>query len=436
MKDFEKIHEHAAGIDIGSEKIFVSPEGKQVIVYDTYTGSLEQCAEDLKERGIRTVAMEATGVYWIVLYDILEKAGFDVWLVNGAEVKNLPGRKSDVKDCQWIQQLHSHGLLKRCFIPEENIRELRSYMRLRDDHVQMASTHILHIQKAYTQMGIRLHQVISDTLGASGKRILEAILEGERDAEKLVLLCDKRILKDKKIDVTRSLKGNYKEEYIFALLQAYQCWQFYQKQIQECDKKISILLDRLNEGKASHPVDHGKIIKHDKTAIDGLDEKLVNFADGKNAIRIPGLSEYTFLQLLSEIGTDMSRWKSGKEFVSWLRLAPRRDRSGKLSKRIKNDSIPKAGQLFKQVGQSLLQSKYNALGEFARRLRARKGPAIAIKAVARKLATMYYMVMSKGIEYVEAGIEKYREKQQNQQLAYLMKKAKEFNLALTPITFE
>lgn len=436
MKDFEKIHEHAAGIDIGSEKIFVSPEGRQVIVYDTYTGSLEQCAKDLQERGIRTVAMEATGVYWIVLYDILEKAGLDVWLVNGAEVKNLPGRKSDVKDCQWIQQLHSHGLLKRCFIPEENVRELRSYMRLRDDHVQMASTHILHIQKAYTQMGIRLHQVISDTLGASGKRILEAILEGETDPEKLVLLCDQRILKDKRINVIRSLKGNYKEEYIFALLQAYQCWQFYQKQIQECDKKISILLDRLNEGKAPGSVDHGKIIKHDKTTIAGLDEKLVSFADGKNAIRIPGLSEYTFLQLLSEIGTDVSRWKSEKEFVSWLRLAPRRDRSGKQSKRIKNDSIPKAGQLFKQVGQSLLQSKYNALGEFARRLRARKGPAVAIKAVARKLATMYYMVMSKGIEYVEAGIEKYREKQRNQQMAYLQKKAKEFNLTLTPVPIE
>jgi len=433
MGNFKVVHEKAAGIDIGSDKIYASHDGIQVKVYDTYTGSLEKCAQDLLGFEIRTVALEATGVYWIVLYDILEKAGFDVWLVNGAEVKNLPGRKSDVKDCQWIQQLHSHGLLKRCFIPEEKIRELRSYTRLRDDHVQMASNHIQHIQKSYTQMGIRLHQVISDTMGVSGLRILEAILNGERDAVKLLSLCDIRIIKNKKEDVIRSLKGNYKEEYLFALRQAYQCWQFYQQQIQECDGKISALLDKFNEGKDTLiTVDHGKVIKHDKTTIPDLDKKLVKAVDGRNAIRIPGISEYTFLQLISETGEDMRRWKSAKEFVSWLKLAPAVDRSGKSRKKIHNPSIPKAGQLFKQVSQSLLQSKYNALGEFARRLRARKGPAIAIKATARKLATMYYWVMTEGIEYVEAGIEMYKEKQRNQKIAYLNKKAKELNFILTP----
>jgi len=229
------------------------------------------------------------------------------------------------------------------------------------------------------------------------------------------------------------LKGNYKEEYLFALRQAYQCWQFYQKQIQECDTKVSAVLDRLGEGKQAVPVDNGKVIKHDKTAIEGLDEKLVKMADGKNAIRIPGISEYTYLQLLSEIGIDMGRWKSVKGFVSFLKLAPQVDRSGKSRKKTYNPSMPRAGQLFKQVSQSLLQSKHNALGEFARRLRARKGPAVAVKATARKLACMYYWVMSEGIEYVEAGIEKYKEKQRNQQMAYLHKKAKEFNLTLTPI---
>lgn len=434
MGSFQKIHEKAAGIDIGSDKVFVSPDGVEVKVYNTFTDSLLQCSRDLKALGVRTVAMEATGVYWVVLYDVLEQDGFDVWLVNGAEVKNLPGRKTDVKDCQWIQQLHSHGLLKRCFIPQEEIRELRSYMRIRDDHVQMASAHILHIQKAYTQMGIRLHQVISETLGATGIRLLEAILLGERNPEVLVQLCDERILKKKKDDVIRSLRGNYKEEHLFALQQAYQCWQFYQKQIHECDQKISALLNKLNQGKPPAQFDHGKTIKHKKTSISGLDEKLVQFADGKNAIRLPGISEYTFLQLISEIGTDMSRWKSTKEFVSWLRLAPRMDRSGKSAKRKRDDSIPKAGQLFKQVSQSLLQSKHNALGEFARRLRARKGPAVAIKAVARKLACMYYYVMSKGLQYVEAGIEKYEAQQKRQQLAYLTRKANELNLILTPVT--
>jgi hypothetical protein len=373
-------------------------------------------------------------VYWVVLYDILEQDGFDVWLVNGAEVKNLPGRKTDVKDCQWIQQLHSHGLLKRCFIPREEIREMRSYMRIRDDHVQMASAHIFHIQKAYTQMGIRLHQVISDTMGVSGIRLLEAILSGEKNPEVLVRLCDERILKKKKDDVIRSLRGNYKEEHLFALRQAYQCWQFYQRQIKECDQKISTLLDNLNHGKPQAHFEHGKVIKHKKTSISGLDQKLVQFADGRNAIRLPGISEYTFLQLLSEIGTDVSPWKGTKQFVSWLRLAPRMDRSGKSAKRKKDDSIPKAGQLFKQVSQSLLQSKHNALGEFARRLRARKGPAIAIKAVARKLACMYYYVMNKDLQYVEEGIERYQTQQKRQQLAYLNRKARELNLILTPIS--
>lgn len=432
MESFQKIHKKAAGIDIGSDKVFVSPNGLEVKVYNTFTDSLQQCSRDLKALGIRTVAMEATGVYWVVLYDILEQDGFEVWLVNGSEVKNLPGRKTDVKDCQWIQQLHSHGLLKRCFVPHEEIRELRSYMRIRDDHVQMASSHVLHIQKAYTQMGIRLHQVISDTLGASGKRLLEAILAGERNPEVLVQLCDTRILKTKKDGVIRSLRGNYKEEHLFAMRQAYQCWQFYQKQIQECDMKISALLGKLNQGKPPAQVDHGKTIKHVKTSISNLDEKLVQFTGGRDAIRLPGISEYTFLQLLSEVGTDMSRWKSSKEFVSWLRLAPRMDRSGKSSKRKRDNSIPKAGQLFKQVSQSLLQSKHNALGEFARRLRARKGPAIAIKAVARKLASMYYNVMSRGLQYVEAGIERYKEQQKRQQMAYLTRKATELNLILTP----
>jgi transposase len=434
MGTFQRVHKRAAGIDIGSDKVFVSPDGVEVKVYNTFTDSLQQCSKDLKSWGIRTVAMEATGVYWVVLYDILEQDGFNVWLVNGAEVKNLPGRKTDTKDCQWIQQLHSHGLLKRCFIPHEEIRELRSYMRIRDDHVQMASAHIFHIQKAYTQMGIRLHQVISDTLGATGIRLLEAILAGKRDPEILVQLCDIRILKKKKDDVVRSLRGNYKEEHLFAMRQAYQCWQFYQKQIQECDLKISALLDKLNQGKPTARVDHGKTIKHKKTSIPGLDEKLVQFTGGRNAIRLPGISEYTFLQLLSEIGSDMSRWKSPKEFVSWLRLAPRMDRSGKSAKRRKDDSIPKAGQLFKHVSQTLLQSKHNALGEFARRLRARKGPAIAIKAVARKMACMYYHIMSQGIEYVEVGIERYKEQQKRQQMKYLFKKAAELNLTITPLT--
>lgn len=433
MSKLNKIHPNSAGIDIGSEKIFVSTNGSDVLIYDTFTSGFNQCAKALNDLSIKSVAMEATGVYWIVLYDILTKAGFDVWLVNGAEVKNLPGRKSDIKDCQWIQQLHSFGLLNRCFIPDDQIRELRCYMRLRDDHVQMASSHILHIQKAYLQMGIRLHQVISDTMGASGIRILESILSGQRDPLKLVDLCDVRITAAKRALIVKSLEGNYKEEYLFALQQAYNCWKFYQVQIQECDQKIDQLLQVINKDKADQVVKHDKKIKHDKTSIAKLDQKLIKLTEGRNAIRISGISEYTLLQLISEIGYDLSRWKSVKHFVSYLKLSPQRNSSGKSSKRVKV-RLPKAGQVLKQACQGLLNSKHNALGDFGRRIRSRKGPAVAVKAMARKLATMYYMVMTKGTEYVESGIEKYQEKIKSQKVAYLTKMASEFNLTLTPST--
>lgn len=242
----KKIHKHAAGIDIGARKIFVGLDGKEVKSFETFTDDLEFAADYLIENNINTVAMEATGVYWVILYDILQARGIDVWLVDGRSTKQVPGRKTDVKDCQWIQQLHSHGLLNKCFVAEDLIQELRSYQRLREDHIRSSAMHINHMQKALTTMNIRLKEVLSQVHGASGFRVIRAILAGERDPEVLAEMCDSRILKTKKEQVIKSLKGHYNQAGLFALEQAVTCYDFYQAQIARCDEKLEQVLNKMS----------------------------------------------------------------------------------------------------------------------------------------------------------------------------------------------
>jgi transposase len=242
----EKLRANAAGIDIGAKKIFVSVEGDQVQSFDTFTEDFYLARDYLLSKGITTVAMEATGIYWIILYEILESAGMDVWLVDGRQTKQVPGRKTDVKDCQWIQQLHTYGLLNRCFVPNEQVKEIRSYNRMREDHIRTASMHVNHMQKALTEMNIRLKEVLSQIHGASGLSIIKAILDGERNSEKLLKLCHKTV-RDKKGDlVLKALEGHYTEAGLFALLQAYQGYLFYQDQISECDKKVQKVMEESN----------------------------------------------------------------------------------------------------------------------------------------------------------------------------------------------
>lgn len=216
----KKIRKNVAGIDIGARHVFVGIESNRVKRFETFTEDFEDLAQYLLENKIESVAMEATGVYWVILYDILETQGLDVWLVDGRSTKQVPGRKTDVKDCQWIQQLHSYGLLNRCFIASELVQELRSYQRLREDHIRSASMHINHMQKALILMNIRLKEVISQLHGASGMRIIRTILQGERNAETLTAMCEESILKNKRDKVTKSLKGHYSLSGIFALEQA------------------------------------------------------------------------------------------------------------------------------------------------------------------------------------------------------------------------
>lgn len=428
----EKIRKNAAGIDIGAEKLFVYVEGQPIKVFLTFTEDMKALRDYLQEFKVETVAMEATGVYWVILYEILEEVGLDVWLVDGRETKQVPGRKTDVKDCQWIQQLHSYGLLNRCFVASEDIKELRSYVRLREDHIRSASMHINHMQKALTIMNIRLKDVISQIHGKSGLAIIEAILNGERDRNKLVNMCHAKILKNKREEVYKSLEGRYTEAGLFALKQAYQAYQFYQNQIAECDKKIDQIINRMGDsGKGQQLTKSRKLIRHHKPEVKNLGKNMLNIFQNKDAGYISGITDYTWLQLLSEIGKDLNRWPSEKHFTSWLGLSPGQNNSGKKTRNRKKKGHPKAGQIFRLAASSLINSKDIALGAYGRKLRARKGPQVAIKAVARKLAEIYWRTMVKGLEFVEYGIKNYEEQLKKQQMKTLNRLANELNVQIT-----
>ena len=406
----ERIREKTAGIDIGARKVFVSIEAQEVRCFFTFTEDFEKLRDYLLENNIQTVAMEATGVYWSILYDMLEEAGMDVWLVDGAQTKQVPGRKTDVKDCQWIQQLHSYGLLNRCFVAESDIKELRIYQRLREDQIRSASMHINHMQKALTEMNIRLTEVLNQIHGVSGLAIIEAILKGESDKEKLLRLCHIKIIKNKKDEVLKALNGRYTKAGLFALQQAFDSYCFYQHQIEQCDKMLEEVLKRMSKGKPDQrSSSRRKPIRHNKPDIDNLGTEMMKIFDGKDATTLSGITDYTWMQLLSETGTDLSRWPSEKHFTSWLGLAPGQHSSGKMKKNKRKSGRPKAGQIFRQIAQSLLTSKKIALGAFGRRLSSRKGSPVAIKAIARKLAVLYWRIMVKGVEFVEKGIKKYEE---------------------------
>ncbi len=425
----EKIRKNAGGIDIGAKKVFVSIENMDVRSFFTFTEDFEKLRDYLLENNIETVAMEATGVYWNILYEMLEEAGIEVWLVDGRQTKQVPGRKTDVKDCQWIQQLHSYGLLNRCFVAEADIKELRSYQRLREDHIRSAAMHINHMQKALTEMNIRLTEVLSQIHGASGLAIIEAILKGERDKETLLKMCHTKILKNKKDEVLKSLNGRYTKHGLFALQQAFDSYLFYQHQIEQCDQMLGEVINRIGKGKSDQKSEgQRKPIRHNKPDIDNLGTSLLKIFDGKDATALSGITDYSWMQLLSETGTDLTRWPSEKHYTSWLGLAPGQHTSGKMRRNKRKKGHPKAGQIFRQIAQSLLSSKRIALGAFGRRLKSRKGSPIAIKSVARKLAVLYWRIMVKGMSFVEEGIKKYEERLLAQKHKSLERLAKDLNV--------
>jgi hypothetical protein len=423
----------AAAIDVGSEQLHVSIAGGPPKVFGTTTGQLHAMRDWLKETEVRTVAMEATGIYWLCPYEVLEQAGLEVVVVNGKYVKNLPGRKTDMKDCQWQATLHAHGLLKPGFVPPEHIRRLQDYLRLRADHVVSAGSREQHMQKALERMNLKIHDVISNLTGVSGLNMIAAILKGERRAGELVALCDPQIQKKKTAALRAALEGHWKKEHLFALRQAYEGWQFYQKQIAECDQEIAEILKALTgpeDPQAPQPPTVSKRGGVNTPQIAGLHSMLYRLCGGKDPTSLPGVADHVLLQLIGEVGTDMQKnWKSEKHFTAYLGLAPGSRQSGKRrgsQKRSRN----RAGRLFCVIARTVGRSVDKALGGFYRRLKGRRGGLVANIALARKLAELYWRLMVHGKAYVEEGLKKYEEKVAKTEKWLLEKLARKYHLRL------
>ena len=428
---FETLHEHAAGIDIGASKIFVSPDGTTVANFDTYTADYYKCAAYLQSQAITDVAIEATGVYWIALYVILESCGLKVCLVNPRETKQIKGRKTDVQDCRWIQKLFAAGILRNSFIPSGKFMELRQLIRERLDIIDMGGTYVNKMQKYLELMNIKLKEVISQVHGASGIKMIKAILCGNRDKPYLLSLCDKRIIDNKGELILKALEGNYNDTYLFLLKQNLELWEKHQQEVEVIDKEIEKLLGGLCELQPEVTIkSKAKAIRHHAPKVENLHGKLVQLF-GVDIATISGINDYTLLRLVGETGIDMSHFPSAKHFASWCGLSPKHHQSGFISKRVKGIKCNKAGQIFKECAQSLLTSKYTAVGSFMRRVRGRKDSGIAIKAGARKLSIAFYNALTKGSEYVEAGTKKYEEQIKQREKATLYKLAKKHNMQLT-----
>lgn len=433
MSELRKINEKVAGIDIGSTQFFVSTDGETVRVYETFTESINKMICDLKEEGTTSVAIEATGILWVTLHDMLETSGIEVYLVNSYHSRNVPAQKTDSKDCRWLQTLHSYGLLKKSFIPPEEIRELRTYVRQREELIENAAKEIQHMQRAFELMNIKLHNVISDIKGKSGMLIIESIISGERDPEKLSQLCDLHIKKEKHPTIVKSLIGNYKKEYLFLLKQGYQCYMFFQSQITACDKEIETLLKKVTSGLPDPPSSDPSPSRHNHPKIEGLHEMLVKLSGGENASVLPGICDKTILKLIAELGTDLSKWENVKHFTSWLGLCPWKKQSGKMRRHKRNPAKTKAGQIFRECALSISNSKNLALKGFYQRIKSKKGYKVAIKATARKLAELFYRFMTQGFEYIEKGLIEYERIYKQRMTKSISKKALALGYALVPI---
>lgn len=412
LEDRPLLESSAAGIDIGAREIFVAvpPDRDQnpVRVFLTFTEDLQQLAEWLVKCRIKTAAMESTGVYWIPLYEMLEQYGIKPCLVDARHMKNVPGRRTDWHECQWIQYLHSVGLLRAAFRPDDDICAVRSVTRHRNDLVQLASQHIQHMHKSLTQMNLQIHHVISDLTGFTGMSIVDAIADGERDAAVLAQLRDPRIKASEEV-IRKSLVGNWRAEHLFTLKQSRNLYRAYQRQIVECDEEIERLLrqfePRVDPNEKPLPPDGKRRRKSKKSKTkDGVEKPGFEVRTesyklfGVDVMQIPGLGNLA-LTLFSEIGRDMGRWASAGHFTSWLLLCPDNDISGGrvLWKGMRKGNN-RAGQMFRLAANSL---HHNAtpLGDYLRRLKAKLGPAGAITATARKIATIFYTLVKNQVEY-------------------------------------
>jgi len=425
---FEEIHSNAAGIDIGSRGVFVSIDGEQVVNFKTFTADYQLCCKYLKDNGIVSVAMEATGIYWMTLYEMLEQYDIEVCLVHPMETQQVPGRKSDPKDSRWIQKIYSAGLLRESIVAKGELKELRMLTRERLDLIQMGSTYINKMQKYLELMNIKLRNVISQIHGASGLRIIKAIISGERDPEELLSLCHETIKTKKRDDVIKSLEGNYHPTYIALLKENLYLYEQHQLSVLRIELQIKELLDKLNrDNKRIEVTSPARPARHHNPAIPELHSTMVQMYGGVNLTTIAGINDSTMLRLLGEIGNDLSRFPTKKHFVSWVGLSPKHKQSGKMKKRVKCNSSNNAGLIFRQSAQSLFNSKNNAIGVFMKRLKGRKGAKVAVKAGARKIAEAFYDAITKGLDYVEQGTAKYIEQLKQKELKLMNVLAKRYN---------
>lgn len=431
-----------AGVDIGSKSHFVAVPSERdpipVREFLTFTADLHNMVNWLKECKIKTVIMESTGVYWIPAFELLESNGFDVKLVNARHIKNVSAHKTDVLDCQWLQQLGTFGLVKSAFRPADEILPLRAYLRQRDMLIKNASTHILHMQKALTQMNLQLHNVISDITGATGLAIIRKIVAGVTDPKVLATLRDARCHNPEEV-IEASLVGNYRTEHLFSLKQALELYDYYMQKIAECDcqiaehaKKLETKCDpeKLNLLKKNARIKKIKTSKKHEYAFD-LSSELIRIT-GVDLTKIPSIGASTALAIVSEIGLDMSRWRSAKSFASWLGLCPGNKVSG--GKKLSGKTKPCANRVAValRVAANTLYKSECAFGAFLRRMKARLGSPKAITALAHKLAKLIYIMLKYGHEYVEKGVEFYEEMYQKRREASLKKKARAMGYDLVP----
>lgn len=428
--DLEQINIDAAGIDIGSEFHYVAvPEDRaeqSIRKFGCYTADIEGMAKWLKECGIKTVAMESTGVYWMPVFQILEANGFKVLLVNARHIKNAPGRKTDVVDSRWIQQLHTYGLLQGSYQPEAVIRKLRTYLRHRESLIRSRGTHTQRMQKCMIQMNIQLHKVISDITGFTGMRIIRSILEGERDPLKLAQLKNSRIRNSADM-IAKSLEGNYQEEQLFCLRQEVEQYDYTCRKIQECEEIIEKTLCEMDSGNDDNSDD-----KNDKNHKKNIKSKLQAVCK-VDLTEIDGLDVNNIETIISEVGIDMNKWPTDKHFGSWLGLSPNNKISGgRILSRKSKKVVNRAATAFRLAAYAAGKSD-SSIGAFYRRLRNRIGAPKAITATAYKIARLFYMCMKTGRSYKDLGADYYEKMYKERVLRNFKHKAAALGFTLVPL---
>lgn len=448
----EVVHRDVAGIDVGNEShmVAVAPgrDPQPVREFGSWTADLWRMAEWLKSCGVKMVVMQSTGVYWIAVYEVLEKAGFEVWLTNARETKNLPGRKSDVQESQWLLKLQTYGLLRNSFRPPEEIRRVRTVWRLRERHVQEAARAIQHMQKALTTMNVQLANTLSDISGVSGQKIIRAILHGERDPYQLARLRDYRVQASEE-EIARSLEGHWQEDVLFELQQAIDGYDFCQQQIKECDLQLQKYLTGLvsrprvqaeagvaTASAAGQPAPKAKKKKSSQKPRKNqpqfdLDAELDRIC-GVDLRTIDGIDVMTILTWVSEVGVDMTPWRSEDHLVSWLKLSPRRQVSGgKLIRHEHHKVHNRTAEALRMAASTLVHSD-SYLGARFRSLRGRLGPARAIKAMAAYLARLIYRMLTCGQAWVDRGAQQYETKRQARETHSLQRRAAALGFRLVP----